>query len=104
MPLAVVTRSGTTPSKSQANQSPVRQKPVWISSAMNTTPLAVHHSEIAGRKPGAGTMKPPSPRIGSITTQARLVAPTCLSSTSIARAAASAPDRPSRNGYDSGAR
>ena len=40
MPFAVVTRSGTTPSSSQANQSPVRQKPVWISSAMNTMPLS----------------------------------------------------------------
>ena len=39
MPLAVVIRSGTTPSCSQANQSPVRQKPVWISSAMNRMPL-----------------------------------------------------------------
>src|ERR1700759_3428504 len=38
MPLAVVTMSGTTPSCSQANQSPVRQNPVWISSAMNTIP------------------------------------------------------------------
>ena len=72
MPLAAVTRSGTTPSSSQANQSPVRQKPVWISSAMNRMPLAVHHSEIAGRKPGAGTTKPPSPWIGSIATHARL--------------------------------
>jgi hypothetical protein len=34
MPLAVVTMSGTTPSCSLANQSPVRQNPVWISSAM----------------------------------------------------------------------
>ena len=39
MPLAVVTRSGTTPSWSQANQSPVRAKPVWISSAMKRMPL-----------------------------------------------------------------
>ncbi len=62
-------RSGTTPSWSQANQSPVRQNPVWISSAMNRTPLAVHHSAMAGRKPGAGTMKPPSPWIGSMRTQ-----------------------------------
>ena len=40
MPLAVVIRSGTTPSCSQANIAPVRAKPVWISSAMKTTPLA----------------------------------------------------------------
>ena len=32
----------------------------------------VHHSASAGRKPGAGTTKPPSPWIGSITTQATL--------------------------------
>ena len=44
MPLAVVIMSGTTPSWSQANQSPVRQKPVWISSATKTTPFSVHHS------------------------------------------------------------
>ena len=80
MPLAVVTRSGTTPSSSEANQSPVRQKPDWISSAMNTTPCSVHQAASAGRKPGAGTTKPPSPWIGSITTQARLSAPTCFSS------------------------
>ncbi len=98
MPLAVVTRSGTTPSSSQANQAPVRQKPDWISSAMNTTPLSAAHAARAGRKPGAGTTKPPSPRIGSITMQARLSAPTCLSSTSIARAAACSPVSPSRNG------
>ena len=65
---------------------------------MKTTPLRVHHSASAGRKPGAGTTKPPSPWIGSMTTQARLLAPTCFSITSIARAAASSPDRPSRNG------
>ena len=98
MPLAVVTRSGTTPSWSEANQSPVRQKPDWISSAISTTSFARHHSASPGRKPSAGTTKPPSPWIGSITTQARLVAPTCLSMTSMARAAASAPDRPSRSG------
>ena len=38
MPLAVVIRSGTTPSCSEANHCPVRQKPVWISSAMKTAP------------------------------------------------------------------
>ena len=98
IPLASVTRSGTTPSSSQANQSPVRQKPVWISSAMNTTPLSLAQADSAGRKPGAGTTKPPSPWIGSIATQARFSAPICFSITSIARAAASSPDSPSRNG------
>ena len=92
MPLAAVTRSGTTPSWSHANQSPVRQKPVWISSATNTTPLlAAPVGERAAGSPSAGTTKPPSPSIGSITTQATLSAPTCLSITSIARAAACAP-------------
>jgi hypothetical protein len=38
--LAVAMRSGTTCSCSQANQWPVRPKPVWISSATNTMPLA----------------------------------------------------------------
>ena len=51
MPLAVVIRSGTTPSWSQANQAPVRQKPVWISSAISSAPLAVHQAAMAGRKP-----------------------------------------------------
>ena len=37
-------------------------------------------------------------------TAASWVAPTCLSSTEIARAAASAPESPSWNGFDSGAR
>ena len=91
MPLATVTRSGTTPSCSQANQAPVRHMPDWISSATNTTPLSRHQSAIAARNPGAGTTKPPSPSTGSITTQARLSAPTCFSITSIARAAACAP-------------
>ena len=100
MPLATVTRSGTTPSCSHANQAPVRHMPVWISSATNTTPFSRHQSASARRKPGAGTTKPPSPRIGSITTQATLSAPTCLSITSIARAAAWAPliGAGSRNG------
>jgi hypothetical protein len=100
MPLASVTRSGTTPSSAQANQSPVRQKPVWISSAMKTAPESRPHCATAGRKPAAGTTKPPSPWIGSMSTAATLAAPTCVSICRIARAAASAPVRPgaSRNG------
>ena len=65
--------------------------PDWISSATKTTPCSRHQSATARRKPGAGTTKPPSPSTGSITTHATLSAPTCLSITSIARAAASAP-------------
>ena len=74
MPLAVVIRSGTTPSCSQANQSPVRQKPVWISSAMKTTPLrAAPRRQRRQEARGAGTMKPPSPWIGSMRTAATFV-------------------------------
>ena len=74
---AVVTRSGTIPSCSLANQAPVRQKPVCTSSAMNTTPCSAHQSESSFRKPGAGTMKPPSPWIGSTRTAATCSSPTC---------------------------
>jgi hypothetical protein len=59
MPLAVVIRSGTMPSSSQANHWPVRQKPDWISSATKTMPLSAANWRIAGRKPFAGSMKPP---------------------------------------------
>ena len=104
MPLAVVTRSGTTPSWSQANQSPVRQKPDWISSAMNTTPLSLAHAASAGRKPGrrhdeaALALDRLDHDAGEVGRADLLV------ERSIARAAASSPDSPSRNGYDIGAR
>ena len=80
MPLAVVIRSGTTCSCSQANQSPVRQNPVWISSAMNRMPWLAHHSATRARNPGAGTTKPPSPWIGSTSTAAQLSSPTWVCS------------------------
>lgn len=51
MPLAVVIRSGTIPSSSQANHWPVRQKPDWISSATKTMPLSEANCRMAGRKP-----------------------------------------------------
>src|SRR5690349_2015576 len=70
MPFAVVTRSGTTPSCSQANIAPVRANPLCTSSATNRTPLSLHHAARAVRNPGAGTTNPPSPWIGSITTAA----------------------------------
>ena len=76
MPLAVVTSSGTTPSCSQANQSPVRQNPVWISSAMSTIPLPRQNSASPGRNPSGGTTNPPSPWIGSMITAATLSSPT----------------------------
>ena len=75
MPLAVVMRSGTTPSSSQANQSPLRQKPLCTSSAMNRMPLSRHHCASAGRKPRGGTMNPPSPWIGSMMTAAQFSSP-----------------------------
>ena len=87
------------PSWSLANQAPVRPKPVCTSSAMKTTPFARAHSTSAGRKPCAGTMKPPSPWMGSMMMAARFSAPICFSICVMARAAASAPVRPpSRNG------
>ena len=104
IPLAVVMRSGTIPNRSLANIAPVRAKPVCTSSAMKTTPFARHQSTRAGRKPSAGTMNPPSPWMGSMTTAARFSAPTCFSICEMARAAASGPDSPSRYGYDTGAR
>ena len=86
--LPVVIRSGTTPSNSLANQLPVRQKPVWISSAMNTMPCAEHHSATRATNPGAGTMKPPSPWIGSRITAAVRSSPTwvCTWDTNVSKA------------------
>ncbi len=49
MPLALSTMSGTRPKCSLAKNAPVRAMPLWISSAMNTIPFAVHHSWSAGR-------------------------------------------------------
>ena len=76
MPLAVVIRSGTTPSWSTANQSPVRQNPDWISSATNTIPFSRQNAASPGMNPSGGTTKPPSPWIGSSTTAATFFSPT----------------------------
>ncbi len=89
MPLAVQMMSGTTPSSSHANRWPVRANPVCTSSAMKTMPLALAYSTRAGMKPRAGSMKPPSPWIGSITMAATFSAPICLLIMSMACAAAS---------------
>ena len=67
----------------------MRQKPVWISSATKTMPLSLANCAIRGRKPLAGSMKPPSPGIGSMMIAATLSAPICLVIWSIAWAAAS---------------
>ena len=82
--LAVKTRSGTTPSSSIAYQRPARPMPLWISSAMNTMPCSAQNSDRPFRKPGAGTMKPPSPWIGSTSTAAMFCSPMCLCISSIA--------------------
>ena len=82
----------------------MRAKPVCTSSAMKTTPFAFAHSCSAGRNPGAGTMKPPSPWMGSMMIAARRSAPIWRSIMWMARSAASAPLSPSRNGYDMGTR
>jgi hypothetical protein len=63
---------------------------------MKTTPLAVAQALSSARKPGAGTMKPPSPWMGSMMIAARLSAPTCFSICSSAALAASGPESPSR--------
>ena len=43
---------------------------------MNTMPCSAHQSATRARKPGGGTMKPPSPWIGSMITAAVLSSPT----------------------------
>ena len=81
---AVVTRSGTTSSSSIAYQRPARPMPDWISSAMNTMPFSAQNAAMPATKPGAGTMKPPSPWIGSMITAAMFSSPMCLCISSIA--------------------
>ena len=75
---ALVIRSGTTPSSSIANQRPARPMPLWTSSAMNTIPCSEQNSARPFTKPSAGTMKPPSPWIGSRITAATFSSPMCL--------------------------
>jgi hypothetical protein len=90
---ALVTRSGRTPSSSTAYQRPARPMPLWISSAMNRMPLSPQNSARPFRNPGAGTMKPPSPWIGSTITAAMFSSPMCLCISSFAYARASAAAR-----------
>ena len=54
---------------------------------MNTIPLALQYSASFGMNPSPGTMKPPSPCWGSISTHASFSAPTCLSIMVIAASA-----------------
>ena len=65
---------------------------------MNSAPALLVHAASAGKKPSAGTMKPPSPWIGSMRTAATLPAPTSVSIASMARLAAAGPSSSSRNG------
>ena len=81
--LARATTSGTTPSCWKPNHSPVRPRPVWISSTIINAPVRSHRSRIAARYPGGAGMTPPSPWIGSIST-----APT-VASTAASRASTS---------------
>ena len=64
-PLAVVMKSGTMSSSSQANSGPVRPKPVMTSSATNRMPWDWQSSRMAFSQPGHGTMTPPEPWIGA---------------------------------------
>ena len=79
IPLAVVIRSGTIDSSSQANIWPVLAKPVCTSSAIKRIPFSLQNLLRPGRNPLQGTIKPPSPRIGSITMQATFFAPISFS-------------------------
>ena len=69
---------------------------------MKTIPLARQNSASPGRKPSGGTMKPPSPWMGSITTAATFSSPTWawmrLVTTSSASAAHLAGPPGQRNG------
>ena len=91
---AVRTMSGMTPSSSSiAYQRPARPMPLWISSAMNTMPCSAQKSASPLRNPGAGTMNPPSPWIGSTRTPAMFCSPMCLCISSSAYASASSAQR-----------
>ena len=64
-PLAIVMRSGATPSRSQANIGPVRPNAVITSSTTNRMSSSRHASCIAFSQPSGGTITPPDPWIGS---------------------------------------
>ena len=64
-PLPSVIASGVTPLRSQANQRPVRPKPVIISSAMKTAPNSRAMSCARCRNSGGGMTLPAVPCMGS---------------------------------------
>ena len=75
---------------------------------MNRIPCSAQNSASPERNPGAGTMNPPSPWIGSTMTAAMLSSPMCLCISSRAYASASAAQRSGpvgqRYGYANGSR
>ena len=88
-----------------ANHCPVRQNPVWISSATNNAPFAVHHRLRAGRNPGAGTTNPPSPWMGSTGTHGDVGRPDLRLHKRQGPGGGLLPSsRRDRNGYDMGTR
>ena len=91
MPLAVVTRSGTTPSCSQANQSPVRANPVCTSSATNTMPLRRQYSASPAGSRRRGHDEPALALDRLDHHAATFPAPTCASIAPVTAASASAP-------------
>ena len=88
--LAVVMMSGATPQCSMANHLPVRPMPVWISSPMSRMPCFSQMALILPMYSGGGTMKPPSPWIGSAMTAATSSAFTCLAKAVSSRSGAGA--------------
>ena len=79
IPFAVVIKSGSRFSSSEANICPVRAKPVCTSSAIKSAPLSFAYFTKPGMKPLGGTINPPSPWIGSITIAAIFFPPISLS-------------------------
>ena len=63
--LATEIRSGVRPSDGNANISPVRPMPHWISSAMSSAPVRSHAFSMALASAGEIGRTPPSPWIGS---------------------------------------
>ena len=92
------------PSCSQANQRPVRPKPVMTSSAIISTSSSSQMARTARSQPIGGMMKPPEEITGSMITADTVSGPslTIASRSSRARRCTSASSVPvprSRNGY-----